>query len=414
MKRLLIISRGDPHCYDNLNDVSVLSEIEAEIVVIAYNRHADYFRHIPNIVDCVPLSYSELLQLDIVRPIVARHHHGKPIAAIATMDEICVEIAAALRDDFKIPGLSGDVARGFRDKITMKQRLREKGIRVPEYTSSTDQDAVRELFNKASRTVVKPRRGEAGSNDVHILESFANFASWSRDLRGRFGPGDYDVEEYIEGLLYHINALVIDGVVSHTVCAPYFDSLANIDFKWGRNFLTCSLPMGDLHNRLVEHAQTVVSALGLQNGSIHLESFVTKEDDIVFCEIAARVGGSGIATMIELLTGWHLPKLALQIELGEPIIQDTRPASPLCTGIVGIRSDKSGFVESVPDPSLFHQPWIKDIKMIVSEGKFKAPSAHGGDFCARFIMTARNEREFYALYMEVKRIFDENFLLKQI
>jgi hypothetical protein len=62
----------------------------------------------------------------------------------------------------------------------------------------------------------------------------------------------------------------------------------------------------------------VVGALGITEGCVHLEFFETAEGELVFLEIANRVGGAGIVEAYERHTGVHLPTHEIAVRLGRP------------------------------------------------------------------------------------------------
>ena len=69
--------------------------------------------------------------------------HSRPIDRIVALDDFDVEKAALLRESFRIPGMGQTTARYFRDKLAMRTKAAEAGIRVPGFSA---------LFNDAAIT----------------------------------------------------------------------------------------------------------------------------------------------------------------------------------------------------------------------------------------------------------------------
>ena len=63
------------------------------------------------------------------------------------LDDFDVERAAALREQFRMPGMGQTVGRFFRDKLAMRIKAKEENILVPEFTALFNDDAVN-LFAK--------------------------------------------------------------------------------------------------------------------------------------------------------------------------------------------------------------------------------------------------------------------------
>jgi len=80
------------------------------------------------------------------------------IARIVPLDEFDVEMAATLREHLRIPGMNESTARYFRDKLAMRMKAHDDGIRVPAFTRLLPYDGVREFFARCSPPwVLKPR-----------------------------------------------------------------------------------------------------------------------------------------------------------------------------------------------------------------------------------------------------------------
>src|SRR3712207_83835 len=62
------------------------------------------------------------------------------IDRIAALDDFDVEIAAALREHMRLPGMGDSHARLFRDKLAMRVKAAEQGIREPAFVHVLNQD----------------------------------------------------------------------------------------------------------------------------------------------------------------------------------------------------------------------------------------------------------------------------------
>ena len=65
----------------------------------------------------------------------------RQIDRIVPLDDYDVEVAAALREHLRIPGMGDTTARHFRDKLAMRGQARDKDIACLLYTSPSPRDS---------------------------------------------------------------------------------------------------------------------------------------------------------------------------------------------------------------------------------------------------------------------------------
>jgi hypothetical protein len=77
------------------------------------------------------LQVPRIMAEDDVMDRVTEWVRGKSIDRVLANWEPLVILAARLREKWKMPGMSVDTVRGFRDKQLMKERVAAAGLRVP-------------------------------------------------------------------------------------------------------------------------------------------------------------------------------------------------------------------------------------------------------------------------------------------
>jgi hypothetical protein len=216
-------------------------------------------------------------------------------------------------------------------------------------------------------------------------------------------------ELVVEGVLYHVNAVVHRGVPLLTAAAPYLPGMANIDFASGSPFVSVMLDEDDLKRRLQAMSDRVIEVLGLVDGVTHMECFVTAEGEIVFCEIAARPGGGGIVGMIEAQYGVNFARAALLLEagFGERVMPPSQPAPDTLAGLIGFRLPRSGFLRRVPAAIDFGDDWIRAVTIDHEPGGFIAAAAHCTDFVGSFVFVARDRGHFDERRVELTQRFNK-------
>jgi hypothetical protein len=236
--------------------------------------------------------------------IIARTAPGDGYDHVLALSEFGILEAARIRAHLGIPGPSQDRLELIRDKVAMKQALAVAGVRHPRFVAAPP---TRGPLPWPGRTVVKPRRG-ASSEGVTVHDTAREALVHYRRLPDR---RNYQLEEYIEGELLHADGLVRSGAVEHLVVSRYVGR--PVDFTGGAPIGTGQIAPDDRHRDFVQRA---VTALGIEVGCIHLEFFETSDSELVFLEVANRLGGGGIVDSHLRRTGVHLPSYEIAARLG--------------------------------------------------------------------------------------------------
>ncbi|WP_224360665.1 ATP-grasp domain-containing protein [Hyalangium versicolor] len=384
MSKMLIFARGDGRAFTALDGSSILANLPFPVAVFVDKANAKYF-------ETADIEIVRWRDPDDVCQRAMRRHAEHGVFAVATLDELLVDVAARVRNELKLPGARPEDAQRFRNKMLMKKLLRAAGVRVPEHVSCENRAGVEALLAKYHRLVIKPVDGQ-GSRDVSFIDSRDELNHW-------YGQGhaakSFEAEEFIEGTLYHVNAVVRDGKPIHTSSAPYLPGMANIDFTAGTPFVSVMLTEGELKERLEAFSTRMLSVLKLENGVTHMECFVTSQNEIVFLEVAARPGGGGIVLMMEGQCGINFSRAVLLLEAGRG---DLIPSGQQKTGqtfaLMGFRQAFAGFVQRAATPDMFSESWIRYVKIDLKPGQFLAAASHCTDFTGLLVFSSPDRTEF--------------------
>jgi hypothetical protein len=249
--------------------------------------------------------------LDAAR-VAAKRHRPRAILALAEID---VDRAAVLRGELSLPGLGTVAATVYRDKVPMKVFARAAGIRVPDFAPVTKAGEIADFMaSHPGRVVVKPRGG-SGSTGVYVLET----AEEAAHLDGVVSTEPYQVEEFVDGVLHHVDAFRVFGVPIAAV-ASHYTGQGCLEHWTDAPFGSRTLDPNDpVSNRLVAETWRLVDALpSPPTVCVHAEFFVTGSGEIVLCEVAARVAGGPIPRMLREVLGIDPRKLWARIECGLP------------------------------------------------------------------------------------------------
>ncbi len=257
---------------------------------------------------------------------------------IVALDEFDIEMAATLREHLRVPGMGETTSRYFRDKLAMRLRAAEKGIRVPEFCQVLNHDKLREYTERVPGPwMLKPRSSASaiGIKKVNAADDLWPILD---------GLGDeqsfYVLEKFVPGEVYHVDSIVDDREVLFAAVSKYGAPPMNVAHEGGI-FTTRLISRRSKDEKELEKLnQDVIKSLGLVRGATHAEFIKAegggREDgELYFLEIASRVGGANIAETVEAATGLNLWAEWAKIETAtkEKPYQLTRPKS-LYSGVI--------------------------------------------------------------------------------
>lgn len=255
---------------------------------------------------------------------------GGPVELV-TNDEYCLEVCATLRRELGLPPRLEMPLAPYRDKVLMKEALTAAGVAVPAFLSlepvpPASEAAAEEILGALGpRIVVKPRR-EANNRGVAAIDSRAMLERW---LEAHAGEGDWEAESFLEGTLFHANAVVQDGRVRPLLVGEYVGSPLALEGGGSIGSITIAPETAVAEQGQALNRQ-VVEALG-GNGRfvVHTEFVCEPSGRLVFLETAARAPGALVSEMAALHVGVHLEQLNLRLQAGEA------PQVPAPTGMFG-------------------------------------------------------------------------------
>ena len=272
---------------------------------------------------------------------------------IAPLDDYDVELVAHLREHLRIPGMGETTARYFRDKLAMRARCKDRGIRVPAFVHVCNHDAIAEYLRTVPAPWLLKPRSEASSLGIKKLHTADEAWKTIHELGDL--QSNYLIEKMIPGDVFHVDSIVSEGDVVFAECHGYKRPLFEI-VNSGGIFGTRTLPRGsEIERSLLEKHGRVVHHLGLKRGVTHTEYIRSKDDgEIYFLETAARVGGVHISDLVEASTGINLWREWAKIELSQGESPYALPAH---------RAGYAGLIVSLakqetPDMSAYNDPEV--------------------------------------------------------
>lgn len=322
---------------------------------------------------------------------------------VISVSEFDVIRSAKLREILNIPGQHYLSADAYRNKLFMKELLKNSSINVPEFSSVISKEQVDEFIKLNDfPVVIKPIYG-TGSQSTFIIneqEDVDEFFKYNNNQISNF-----EIEKFIDGEMFHIDGLVLNGEIKYSFVSKYFTGC--LEFKKNKPVSSYLLDKDNpLNKELKKQVKETINILPeIKNSSFHVEFFVTPSKKIYFCEIASRTGGGEIGKSIEYASGILLNKETILNQLNEPTIENK--GTEKSTAFI-MFPPQEGTYRGLSKKNPFD--WIIDEKNFAEKGKFYSSATFSADYIASVILEGKNENELIKRIETVIEWFNENMV----
>ena len=291
----------------------------------------------------------------------------KPFSAIINFFEEYVELAAKITKRFNLNGNSEQTAFLTRNKYAMRQALALHGLHVPLFIKVGNYEEFEAAIRKVGfPCVVKPIDAMA-SEGVLKLEAEQDFKELYKNIIAsnkkvaKTNTSDLLIEQYIAGPEISWEAVVsggelhIMGITEKTTEEePFFNEIMHIH----------PAPLAeDIEAKIHHTGRTAVEALQIRFGGIHMEARICK-GEIYIIEIASRLGGDAIPSLMSLSKGYDPYSYVFRSGLNETLIlKQTRNK---VAGIRFIQAPAEGVLKEI----YFDEDLLRDIPGVINKRIF--------------------------------------------
>ena len=231
--------------------------------------------------------------------------------------EFYLEYANKIARALNLPALSEQQTNWVRDKVYMKDRFNEIGMKTVKYQSVESKRDILDFFikNGSVPIIFKPRRG-MNSKNVYRIDTFDDI----ENLDIKFTPNSFMVESFCDDREWSIESLVQNGKVldSYVTYIPNRTLWAAMDNK-----LNChmTVPKTPKYFKFVprDFIQQIVDGMNLKNGVMTIEVFIDSDGNIMPSELGWRLPGCQATMNHSLSYGIDIYNLLIDIAVGNPI-----------------------------------------------------------------------------------------------
>ncbi len=265
--------------------------------------------------------------------------------AVITIGKVC--------DELGLPGLSFEAAKIASNKILMKKKYEEYGVRTARFREISFADDMYEKIAGLEFPLIFKAIDTSGSRGIIRVNSKDEFEAARALVKANTRTDFFIVEEFIEGEEFGAQAFVYRGEVKFIL--PHGDYVFQGD---------TGVPIGhfapyDLAPEIVADTKAqlekAIEAMGLDNCAINAD-FILKDGKTYVLELGGRSGATCLAELVSIYYGFDYYEKLIRAALGEEI--DFPQEHAVANASMLLRSDKDGVIKAIengngPDEDIY-------------------------------------------------------------
>ena len=254
--------------------------------------------------------------------------------AVITIGKVC--------DELGLSGLSFEAAQIASNKIRMKKKYEEYGVRTARFREVSFRDDLYERTAELNFPLIFKAVDTSGSRGIIRVNSREEFEAARDIVKANTRSDHFIIEEFIEGREFGAQAFVYRGEVKFIL--PHGDYVFQGD---------TGVPIGhfapyELETDVIEDAKVqlekAILAMGLDNCAINAD-FILKDNKTYVLELGGRSGATCLAELVSIYYGFDYYEKLIQAALGEDVEFPMEKAIPNASML--LRSDRDGVIHSI-------------------------------------------------------------------
>lgn len=279
------------------------------------------------------VDYERILEIAREKQIDGIVTAGTDVAVI-TIGKVC--------DELGLTGLSFEAAQIASNKIRMKKKYEEYGVRTARFREVSFEDDMYEKTKELHFPLIFKAVDTSGSRGIIRVDSTDEFETARQIVKENTKTDYFIIEEFLEGKEFGAQAFVYHGEVQFIL--PHGDYVFQGD---------TGVPIGhfapyELGDGIIEDAKTqlekAIEAMGLDNCAINAD-FILKDDKTYVLELGGRSGATCLAELVSIYYGFDYYEKLVLAALGEDVAFPQEHAVPNASML--LRSNKDGVIRSI-------------------------------------------------------------------
>lgn len=270
--------------------------------------------------------------------------------AIICCSDTGLKAIGRCNDVLGLAGLTEKAADESSNKLLMKQRLMDAGVRTAQFYKVSTEENLMLAVGKIGYPLIIKAVDLQGSRGINIVRDEANLRTAFKDTMSLTKQNFCIIEEFLVGVEYGAQAFVYKGDVLFVL--PHGDET-----------LMCktAVPVGhympyeineSLLNDTCEQVKEAIKALAFDNCAVNVD-LIEREGKAYIIELTGRVGANCLPELTSNYFGINYYEMILATCLGEsPLPVFEKRQTPCATLARMIRSDKAGIVKALSVPNI--------------------------------------------------------------
>lgn len=314
---------------------------------------------------CIPLADKTYLSVHPGHPeeVLEVAQNEKVDGVIICCNDMGIQSVGRCNDVLHLSGITEQAAKYSSDKLAMKQRLVECGVRTAKFVNVHNVEELHDAMNTLQMPVIIKATDLQGSRGICIVKDLSNLESSFSEVMSLTHKDYCIVEEFIEGTEFGAQALVYNNEVLFVL--PHGDETI---------MCKTAVPVGHYMPYKMDEAlaadvdlqaKSAIIALGLNNCAVNID-FIEKDGRAYIIELTGRGGANGLTDITGRYFGINYYEMILAAALGEDPreVFAKKQNTPNAALSQMIKYSKSGIVKSIEIPTIDNV----DVTMFVGVG----------------------------------------------
>ncbi len=285
---------------------------------------------------------SSVTNEDALEAAVRRVQNSIWVDRLEAAVEAHVLVTARGREKTGIPGLPAQAAWLCRDKVAMKEALRQAGVPCAASAAVASVAEARDFAEAVGFPLIVKPRDAAGASGTHRADDADELERILQQTHVADGASAA-IEEFVTGHEGFYDTLTVNGEVRHDFISHYYPNvLEAMRTRWISPQIICTNRMdAPDYAEIYALGKRVIEVLGITTSPTHMEWFFGPKG-LRFSEIGARPPGVGhwdvycYANEFDLFREW-----ALAVTHGHG---EQSPSRRYACGIIALRPDRDGSI----------------------------------------------------------------------
>lgn len=330
MKKLLVLGAG----VYQVPLIKTAKELGIYTIVASIAGNYPGFQYADKVVYENTVDYDAILK-------IAREEHIDGIVTAGT--DVAVITIGKVCDEMELSGLSFEAAQIAANKLLMKSKYEEHGVRTARFRKiSLDCADISNEIAQLTFPLIFKSVDSSGSRGIVRVDSTKEFDSALAEVKNNTRSDYFIIEEFIEGEEFGAQAFVYNGKVEFIL--PHGDYV----FKGNTGVPIGHYAPFELNDEIAADATSqltaAIKAMKLDNCAINAD-FIMKDNKTYVLEIGGRSGATCLAELVSIYYGFDYYEKIILAALGEnPDFDCTSYAVPNASML--LTSNKDGIISS--------------------------------------------------------------------